>query len=259
MFWRHRKVLRDRAAGMVFDWRRGHGSARRMVIAAIVAASFWGVLLAYVQIRDPDPTSPVDDQIDLTMVDLDAPGNRWLAELIDRETLFHRRWDVRDSSAIETEIAAALALKSPRTYEPTLREIVLPGPDISLATLPGQGPSILPDPDNVDSVIFASPPVNWWVEVRVVEGPDGLAPFSFAWPDSDPGREMSEGEIWTVLVGVDWQGKIVFNEPTINSVNSRTPVLLKKYLALEFAALPEKSPLRWWKLEARAVNRPLPE
>ncbi|MFT6181371.1 MAG: hypothetical protein ACI9NQ_000356 [Paracoccaceae bacterium] len=259
MFWRHRKVLRDRAAGMVFDWRRGHGSTSRMIIAVIVATCFWGALLAYVQISDPDPPHPIDDQIDLTMVDLDARENRWLAELIDRETLFHRRWDVRDPSAIETEVVTALALKSPRTYEPTLREIILPGPDVSLVTLPGRGPTALPDPDRVDSVIFASPPVNWWVDVRVVEGPDGLAPFSFPWPDSDPGREMSEGEIWTVLIGVDWQGRVLVNEPTIKSSNSRTPVLLKKYRALKIAALPEKSPLRWWKLEARLANRPLPE
>ena len=33
MFWRYRKVLRDRAAGMVFDWRRGHGSSYRVLIA----------------------------------------------------------------------------------------------------------------------------------------------------------------------------------------------------------------------------------
>ena len=259
MFGRHRKVLRDRAAGMVFDWRRGHGSARRLVFAAIVSFSFWGGLLAYVKIRDPEQGMPVDDQIDLTIIDLDAPENRPLAELIDRETLFHRRWDVGDDTAIKREVAVALKKNPPRVYEATLREVSLPMPEPTLANLPDLSPGMIPEPDPVDSVVFASPPVNWWVEVSLVDGPKGLEDFSFQWPEADPDREMSEGEIWTVLLAVDWKGKVVVNEPTINSVNARTRVILDKYRALNFEALAKEGPLRWWKLEARVVNRPLPE
>ncbi len=259
MFWRHRKVLRDRAAGLVFDWRKGHGSARRFIIAGIVAASCWGALLAYVQIREPEAGELVDKQIHLTLVDLDDDQNRWLADLIDRETLFHRRWDVSDPSIIESASEAALALHSPRTYEATLREITLPTPVVSLANLPGMEPEILPAPQQVDSVIFASPPVNWWVDVRAIDGPEGIEPFSFPWPKSIGEKGLSEGEIWTVLLAVDWNGEVVINEPTIQSDNARTSVILAKYRELEFEALSKKAPLRWWKLEARVVNRPLAE
>ncbi len=259
MFWRHRKVLQDRAAGMVFDWRSGHGSARRLLVAGVVAISIWGALLAYVQISEPAAATVVAAPIDLTLVDLDAEENRWLGEQIDRETLFHRRWNVDDPSALTAATAAALAEQSPRIYQPTLREIPTPAERVTLATLPGMGPDSLPPPQAVPSIAFASPPANWWVEVRVIDGPATLAPFSFKWPDPDPERGLSQGEIWTVLLGVDWRGKVVVNEPTIKSSNVRTPVILKKYRALTFLPLPKKSPLRWWKLEARVVNRPPPE
>ncbi len=256
MFWRHRKVLRDRAVGMVFDWRRGHGSARRLLLAAVFSASFWGALLAYVQIREPESAPPADEQIDLTLVDLDKQQNRWLAELIDRETLFHQQWDVSDSTAIEGAVVRILSQNSPRTYNPTLREITLPGPAPHLRTLPGYEAGVLPSPFPVESVVFASAPVNWWVEVSPVDGPDGLQPFAFEWMDARP---MSEGEIWTILLAVDWQGRVVVSEASEKADDPRTAGILEECRALAFEALPEKSPLRWWKLEAIVVNRPLKE
>lgn len=256
MFWRYRKVLRDRAAGIVFDWRRGHGSPRRLVLAAVVSASFWGALLAYVQIREPESAPPVDAQIDLTIVDLDKEENRWLAELIDRETIFHLRWDVSDSAVIESAVEQALSQNSPRKYDPTLREIFLPGPAPGLRTLPDHEAGALPSPYPVESVVFATPPVNWWVEVSPIEGPNGLEPFSFKWGDTQP---MSEGEIWTILLAVDWQGRVVVAETSIKVNDPRTAEIINKCRALDFDTLPEQGPLRWWKFEAIVVNRPLPE
>ena len=258
----HRKVIGDRAAGMVFDWRKGHGSAFRMLIAVLVSASVWGVLLAYVEIREPKLASSAKGEIDLTMVDLDDDRNRLLAEMLDRETLFHRRWDVSDSSALDAATAEALAVRSPRSFEATLLEIEVPERDVSLSDLPGMSAAALPPPDAVDSVAFATPPENWWVEVFVVDGPtgkNGLEPFSFPWPEESADLELSEGEMWAVLVGVDWEGKVVMNEPTSKSSNERLEVILAKYRTLEFSPLPKKGPLRWWKLEARIVNHPYTE
>jgi len=88
MFWRHRKVLRDRAAGMVFDWRRGHGSSYRLLIAFVVSGAFWGGIYRFVQVREVEPVELAQNEIDVAMVDLDADEYRGLAEVIDRKTLF---------------------------------------------------------------------------------------------------------------------------------------------------------------------------
>ena len=247
---------------MVFDWEKGHGSVRRMLIAALVAASILGGLLAYVEVREPALANSAKGEIDLTMVNLEDEEHRWLAEMIDRETLFHRRWDVSDPSVLASVTADALSVKSPRTFEATLLEIESPPQDVSLSNLPGMEAAALPLPDSVDTAVFASPPVNWWVEVSIVDGlmgKKGLEAFSFPWPEADPDRELSEGEIWTVLVGVDWQGQVVLSEPTIESQNARTPVILAKYRSVKFPALSKKGPLRWWKLEALIVNHPYSE
>lgn len=241
---------------MVFDWRRGHGSARRLLVATIVSATFWGALLAYVQIREAEAAPLVDEQIDLTIVDLDREENRWLAELIDRETLFHQRWDVSDSTTIDEAVATALAENPARTYEPTLREIKLPDPEPRLETLPGYGPGVLPDPYPVESVVFANPPVNWWVEVSPIEGSEDFKPFAFKWMDPQP---MSEGEIWTILMAVDHEGRIVVSEVSNKADDPRTEIILAECRARDFGSLDEPGPLRWLKLEAIVVNRPISE
>jgi len=124
------------------------------------------------------------------------------------------------------------------------------------------GPAQLPPPALVDSVVYASPPANWWVEVRVIDAPThglgNITPFSFPWPSPDRARELSEGEMWTTLLAVDWKGEPLLLEPSTESSNARTPVILSEYRKLKFPPLAEGSPLRWWKLEARLVNRPLP-
>ena len=215
--------------------------------------------MAYVEIEEPVAPHIVDDQIHLTLVDLDAERNRWLAESINRETLFHRRWDVSNPKIIKEVVTEALAVKSPRHYQATLREIHLPEVETQLVNLPGMGPEVLPAPEPVEAVAFTKPAVNWWIEVRVLDGPEGLSPFSFAWPGSDETSELSEGELWTVLLAVDWRGRVVLNEATSESLNARTPVILSKYRQLEFPVLDQEAPLRWWKLEARLLNRSLSE
>ena len=260
MFWRHRKVMRDREAGMVFDWRRNHGSTRRLLIAALVSATFWGVLLAYVEIGVEEEETASDAQIDLTLVNLDLKQNIWLAELLDSETLFHRRWDVSETEVQELAIAQAVQKNSLRIYEPTLREISMPQTTPTLASLPGYEAGVLPDPELVELTTFASPPVNWWVKVAVVDGPNGgieVEPYQFEW--TGPLDQMSEGETWTVLMGVDWQGEIVVSETSDQAKGPKAEMILKKLRETKFPALEKKAPLRWWRLESCVVNRPFIE
>lgn len=136
---RSKRVKRDRAAGMVFDWRSGHGATYRFLIAILVSGAFWGALLTWVQIGEAKPGPLNDRQIDLTVIDLDQKSNRWIANLIDRETLFHERWDVSKSSVLDQEISRALALDPIRSYSPQLREIPLPSPNMEIDFLPEWG------------------------------------------------------------------------------------------------------------------------
>ena len=51
------------------------------------------------------------NEIDVAVVDLDAEQNRWLAELIDRKTLFQQRWNVNDSTVIDDVVEKAMAAR----------------------------------------------------------------------------------------------------------------------------------------------------
>lgn len=250
---RKRKLLRDRAAGMVFDWRRGHGTTYRLLFAAVVSASFWGALFGYVQIRQTKSIPLVDAPIDLTVVNLDSPQNRWLAEIMDREALFHERWDVSASRALDREIERASGSLKVAPYVPRLSEIppFLPRP--SLINLPDRGPGSLPPPEEVAPVIFASPPVDWWVEFRAIDGAPNWGGFSFRWPDQK--AALSEGETWTVLIGLDWQGGIVTSTAWEDAADPRTPFILEKVRESNFPRLPKEGPLRWVKIEARIYNQ----
>lgn len=256
MFWRYRKVLRDRAAGMVFDWRRGHGSSYRLLIAFVVSVAFWGGIYGFLQVDEAGSVELEKNEIDVAVVDLDAEQNRWLAELIDRKTLFQQRWSVKDPTVIDNVVEEAMAATFPRGYDPTLRQISLPQPEASLANLPGMGPDALPTPDAVASVRYATEKEDWWIEVKVIEGPDGLDSFRFPfeWPQ-DP-KLMSEGEIWAVVLIADWQGSVVAVESWWEKANDvRTQPVLERLRSAKIEPITKKGSLRTWRLEAEVVNR----
>lgn len=255
--WRARRVKRDREAGMVFDWRTGHGSTSRLIIASVVSASFWGVLWAYVQIRETKSNPLVDQQINLTVIDLDLESNRWFSDLLDRETLFHDRWDVSNAVAINDEISRVLEENPAWVYSPQLREIELPKRDLTIEPLPGMGPEILPPPLEMPVAEFATPPVKWWVEIESVQGEEDWDGLSFEWPH--PKDQMSEGEVWTLLAGVDWEGHVLTCSAWEEADDARTPLIVSRCLSASFPTLDEPGPLRWWKLQAKVVNRPIIE
>ncbi|MGC6567403.1 MAG: hypothetical protein ACON38_17545 [Akkermansiaceae bacterium] len=251
--WRLSRIKRDREAGLAFDWRSGHGSTTRMIIALAVTISFFGGLWAFVQLREVKPSPLKDQQIDLTMIDLNLESNRWFADLLERETLFHDRWDVSSTAALDREVTRALAADPIRIYEPTLEEIVPPERDLTLENLPGMGPMILPPPEEVPLVEFAVPPVNWWIEVESVEGDEDWEGFSFEWPGAKD--QMSEGEVWSLLVGVDWEGRVLTCTAWEEATDPRTPMVKDYCFNATFPSLEERGPLRWWKLQAKVVNR----
>lgn len=258
MFWRERRVRRDRAAGMVFDWRRGHGSTPRLFFAILVSACFWGGLLAYVRVREPAPSEFDDDQVDLTLVDLEDGRNQWLVALIDRETLFQQRWRVADPSLAEQEVDRLMAEDSPRQYDPVLREIPRPTATVALSNLPGREAEVLPPPEQVASVSLALPPENWWIEVAMVDGPEGFEPvaFPFSWP-ADPGL-MSEGDVWFVVAAVDEDGTVVsIDGSRAKAGDPRTPAILEEIRARGLTGLADGGGIRIWRLQARVVNRPV--
>lgn len=257
MFWRHRKVLRDRAAGMVFDWRRGHGSSYRLLIAFVVSGAFWGGIYRFVQVREVQPVELAQNEIDVAMVDLEADEYRGLAEVIDRKTLFQQRWNVSNSNVIDQVVAEILAATTPRVYEPTLRQVSLPEPEVKLANLPGMGPDALPEPDAVASVTYASEEPNWWIKVKVVDGPAGLKSLDFPFEWSQDPNLMSEGEIWSIVLTADWRGRVVAVEAWWEKANDvRTGPILNRLRSERIEPLPKMGPLRVWRLEAELVNRP---
>lgn len=260
MFWRIRKVKRDRAAGMVFDWRRGHGSTWRLALSILVSGVVWGGLLASLQIRGPQPVDLEDDRIDLTLVDLDEDRSRWLAEVMDRETLFQDGWEVSGSGQVEEVVGQILSATSPRAYDPAPRDLPpLEGSAVS-AGVPGWGALQLPDPEAVAAVTFVTPPANWGIEVEVIEGPEGFSGFSFPFPadgSSPIAALMSEGESWIVVAVADWRGVVVSLDGSWEKDNDpRTARILEKIRARRVSPLAGEGPLRIWRLQATVVNRP---
>jgi len=255
--WRARRVKRDREAGMVFDWRSGHGSTSRLIIATLVSGSFWGGVWAYVQIRETKSSPLVDRQINLTVIDLDLESNRWFSKLLERETLFHDRWEVSETAALDEEISSILEATPVRIYTPQLREIEAPKRDLTIEPLPGMGPKVLPPPEEIPETDFATPPVKWWIEIESVQGAGDWEGISFEWPN--PKEPMSEGEVWTLLAGVDSEGHVLTCSAWEESDDARTPLILGRCRSASFPPLENPGPLRWWKLQARVVNRPIVE
>jgi hypothetical protein len=217
-------------------------------------------LLASLQIRGPQPVSLEDDRIDLTLVDLDQKQSRWLAELVDRETVFQQPWEVANPGKVEQVVDRLLQATNPRVHQPALRTLpalASPGPSLGL---PGQGALILPKAETVETVSFTTPPINWWIEVERIEGPGGFENFAFPFAWKDRPRLMSEGETWTVIVVVDQRGMAISLDGSWEKENDpRTEAILQKIRAQRFPALSAEGPLRIWRLQARLVNRPIPE
>ena len=79
MFWHYRKVLRDRAAGMVFDWRRGYGLSYRLFIAFVVSVAFWGGIYGFLQVDKAGSVELEKNEIDNQTIKFISKRTAWCA------------------------------------------------------------------------------------------------------------------------------------------------------------------------------------
>jgi len=253
MKWPPSRIKLDRAAGLSFDWRSRRGSVLRFLTSLIISSFLFGGLWAFVQIQEQAPPRLNDRQIDLTVVNLDLESNHWFSQLFEKESLYFDRWDVSSMGVVDREVARALAVTPVQLYDPTLEEILLPDQEMTLRNLPGMEPTVLPPPEPVALPEIRELPINWWIEVEVIEGEKTWEGFSFEWPG--PKDRMSEGETWTLLVGVDWEGHVLTCTAWDEQSDPRTQLIKEYCFNTDFPALDQRGPLRWWKLQATVVNR----
>jgi len=248
-----RKLRRDREAGLHFHWHLPQGSFSRLVIGALVATLFWGALLAYVEVRLPTPPPLAQRATELEVVDLDNPANRWLAEVIDRESPFHARWEVGDDSRLEKAIRSALTAAAPPPYQPALIAIGLASPAASLTGLPGLDGRTLPPPLPVKITPIERPEPQWYITVTPQSSQIKWDGFSFRW--SGENASLSPGESWSYQLLLDWRGIVISCLPLDAPRNPRALKIAQTLRKFRYPSAEKDAPLRQWQVEARTVDR----
>ncbi|MDA7882372.1 hypothetical protein N9A94_08720 [Akkermansiaceae bacterium] len=252
MIWRRRQVIRDRKAGMVFDWRRGHGSTGRLFFATIVSFLIFGIILGYVQFRLPEQPVLKEQMADVTFVDISEKSNRWLAEVFEEESPFAHRWEVASSKSLEEEITRQLSTVSPRHYQPALREVPLPEKPLTLVSLPGLGPKNIPPPEEVERKAVILPVARWALSVKPVSESGGWKGAIIDWEESD--KRLSEGEVWTILLGLDWRGRVLNCSPLAGDEDEVGERVFKRLREARYPAIERHGAERWITIEVRLVN-----
>lgn len=261
MILRGRKVMRDRKAGLVFDWRGGDGSLVRLGLAAAVTGVLVAALFFTVQLDAVAVSRVSDGRTDLTVVDLEKRENRWFADLVEREALFLERWEGSDEGVRDGKIAGVSVLRPIETYSPTLREFEEVSEAVRVVGRPGLVVDALPAPAPVGIPVFSPPVPDWWLEVRAAG--DGVAwqGLEVPWGEViNRGGErrvspLSEGEYWTVVLGLDWRGGVVMCEAPQESDDSRTEFVLSFLRSRSYPGLGAEGPVRVWTLVARLFNK----
>ena len=252
MIWRKRRVIRDRKAGMVFDWRRGHGSTGRLFFSGIVSCLIIGIIFGYVQFRHPEKPALREQVADVTFIDVSEKFNRGLADIIDEESPFAHRWEVASSKSLEEEITRQLSTVSPRHYHPALREIPVLKKPLTLVSLPGLSPKNYPAPEEVERKPVKLPKSRWALSVQPVSGAGDWKGAIIDWDDSD--ENLSEGEVWIILLGLDWRGRVLNCSTLSGDGDEFTREVLGLLRAASYPALKRNDPERWITIEVRLVN-----
>lgn len=248
-----KKLKRERAAKLHFDWHLQHKSWGRLLIAIPISLLFWGAVLAYLQIEKIEPTPLPERSTELEFINLDSPENARLSMLIDRESLFVNRWDVRDKDALESFIEGTLDKISHRPYQVQLQKIATLPALSTVNGLPGFRPDKLPPPQPVEILPRNRPTPEWWINVTKTSGLGSWNGLSFRWEGAP--LELSDGETWTYQVGVDWRGRIFSILPLKGLRDSVSKEIHETLSISTFPRIAEDAPLRWWFLEASATDR----
>lgn len=248
-----KKIHRDREAGLHFNWHLKESSFGRLLIAIPISLLFWGAVLAYVEIEKADP-APLPQRVsELELIDLDSPENARLSMIVDRESLFANRWDVRDKDQLESLINVTLAQVSRRGYQVKLKEINTQPGIIPIKGLPGYRLDALPPPDPVEIKPLDRATPEWWIQVNKTSGKEPWKGLSFRWAGDD--LDLSAGESWTFQIGIDWRGRVFSSVPLKGFRESASREILETLRVSTFPRIAEDSPMRWWILEACAVDR----
>ncbi|MGJ8695653.1 MAG: hypothetical protein ACSHYF_05000 [Verrucomicrobiaceae bacterium] len=248
-----KKLRRDREAGLHFHWHLPQGSFGRLMLGAAVSTVFWGGLLAYVQVR-PIPPAPLPDKAtELHVVDLDQDANRWLSEIVDRASPYSDRWDVNENAALDDYIEERLAEVSLRNYRPTLVKIDAEPKPEPLRGLPGMGPGFLPPVKKVPLPEVRARKPEWWIEAVKIDGEGEWKPVMWRW-DGEVDL-LSPGERWTYQVGLDWRGRVISFLPLAGHREMTAGPIGERLERADFPGVGEDGEMRWWILEATAVDR----
>ncbi|MGC6426095.1 MAG: hypothetical protein ACON5H_03755 [Akkermansiaceae bacterium] len=248
-----KKLNRDREAGLHFHWHLPHGSVGRLLIAVPIALLFWGAVLAYVEIEKVDPAPLPQRAAELEIINLDSPENARLSMIVNRESLFANRWDVRDENKLELLVRDTLRNLSRRDYQVKLREIDSRPGITPTRGLPGFRPDKLPLPAPLEIKPRERPAPEWWIRVTKTSGDDKWDGLSFRWQGDD--LALSAGETWTYQIGLDWRGRVVSTLPLKGLRESASREIHNTLRLSTFPRIAEDAPIRWWLLEARAIDR----
>jgi hypothetical protein len=250
---RQKKLKRDRKAGLHFHWHLPHGSLGRTLVALLIATLFWGVLLAYVEIRPLTPTPLPERAADLEIIDLDSPANGRLADYIDRNSPFLSRWEVRSPENLKREISRALAVNSLRDYRVSLEPVEIPEAPEPLRGIPGWGIDRLPVPEKVTIEPGERPASEWWIMIEKTSGEGEWDGLSFRW--NGEAQDLSAGETWTYQIGLDWRGRLISSLPLKGRREAASRQVHEALRVATFPQLGEDEAIRWWMLQAHAVDR----
>ncbi len=248
-----RKLVKDRQAGISFDWRRRHGAFLRYVFAFSIAALLVGSLFAYVRISLPEKPETVEQGKAVVLMNLDLPQNRWLSQLIEREAPYVEPWPVSDDTRLQAEMDRSLGILTPALYAPELIPVKREEKLVAGSNLAG-GLILLPPvevPVSSSSLVEVEKAAQWWVEFEAL----GQTWLDFAVPLDQAKGLITEGDTWGFYIGLDARG-LVFSCIELEGRDDPQTIDLKE--ALERAPFPQNTDTRkqrWWKIVGTAVNR----